>query len=52
MPFMHGRAAVSRTLKYLQQGQITLSKHVRIMIFGYNAENQNCTDYPHHIGLL
>jgi len=52
MPFMHGRAAVSRTLKYIQQGQITLSKHVRIMIFGYNAESQNCTDYPHHAGLL
>ena len=52
MPFMHGRAAMSRTLQYLQQGQITLSKNVRIMIFGYNAEKESCKDYPHHTGLL
>ena len=52
MPFMHGRAAMSRTLGYLQKGQIILSKNVRIMLFGYNAENESCKDYPHHTGLL
>ena len=49
---MQGRAAVSRTLSYLQQGKITLSKNIRIMIFGYNANNDICEDYPHHTGLL
>jgi len=49
---MQGRAAVSRTLNYLQQGKITLSKNVRIMIFGYNAYKESCEKYPHHTGLL
>jgi len=49
---MHGRAAVSRTLHYLQQGKITLSRNVRIMIFGYNAKDESCEHYPHHTGLL
>ena len=49
---MQGKAAVSRTLQYLQQGQIILSKNVRIIIFGYNAERESCKDYPHHAGLL
>jgi len=52
MPFMQGRAAMSRTMQYLQQGKITLSTNVRIMIFGYNAKNESCKDYPHHAGLL
>jgi len=49
---MHGRAAVSRTLNYLQQGRITLSKNIRIMIFGYNATDGSCEQFPHHTGLL
>lgn len=49
---MHGRGAIGRTLPYLQKGQIQLSKNVRIMLFGYNAENESCKEYPHHTGLF
>lgn len=51
MPFMHGRAAVSRTLQYLQQGQIILDQQIRVVIFAYNFDEANRHKYAHHLGL-
>lgn len=48
---MHGRAAVGRTLQYLQQGQIILDQQIRVMIFAYNFDEAHRNKYAHHHGL-
>jgi small subunit ribosomal protein S25 len=50
MPFMHGRAAISRTLEHLQKGQIVLKKQVRIMMFAFNVDAIH-RKFPQHYGL-
>jgi len=50
MPFMQGRAALGRTLDYLQKGQIVLKNNIRILMFAFNIDGPRLK-FPHHAGL-